>query len=187
MLRAQRVVPKQITKFSRAIPQTGPLPPKAAMASTASSHGPGSDAKEFGEVLKSSKRVVALCGAGLSAASGLDTFRGAGGMWRNHQATTLATPEAFERDPGLVWLFYSYRRHKALQAKPNAGHFSLMELSKKMPGFITLTQNVVSYHFLVVLFPTSHVLRVVYSLRCLESKRLTGRCLNSKSYLFRQY
>jgi NAD-dependent SIR2 family protein deacetylase len=108
----------------------------------ASIYGPSSDVQQFGEVLKSSKRVLALCGAGLSAASGLDTFRGAGGMWRNHQATTLATPEAFERDPGLVWLFYSYRRHKALQATPNAGHYALTELSKKMPDFITLTQNV---------------------------------------------
>jgi NAD-dependent deacetylase sirtuin 5 len=49
-----------------------------------------------------SRRILALCGAGLSAASGLDTFRGAGGMWRNHEATSLATPEAFARDPGLV-------------------------------------------------------------------------------------
>lgn len=104
--------------------------------------GPSSNVQEFKDVLKSSTRVLALCGAGLSAASGLDTFRGAGGMWRNHEATALATPVAFERDPGLVWLFYSYRRHKSLQAKPNAGHYALVELSKKMPDFITLTQNV---------------------------------------------
>jgi len=63
-------------------------------------------------------------------------------MWRNHKATSLATPEAFQRDPGLVWLFYSYRRHKALQAKPNPGHYALTELAKKMPEFIMLTQNV---------------------------------------------
>ena len=105
-------------------------------------YGPSSDVEEFGRVLKSSKRVLALCGAGLSAASGLDTFRGAGGMWRNHKATTLATPTAFRADPGLVWLFYSYRRHKALQAKPNAGHLALVKLAEKMPDFITLTQNV---------------------------------------------
>src|SRR4051794_38873073 len=97
---------------------------------------------EFQQVLASSTRVLALCGAGLSASSGLDTFRGAGGMWRNHEATSLATPEAFEDDPGLVWLFYSYRRHKALEAKPNMAHYALAELSKKMPGFVTLTQNV---------------------------------------------
>jgi NAD-dependent SIR2 family protein deacetylase len=112
-----------------------------------SSFGPSSDVEEFGRVLKSSKRVLALCGAGLSAASGLDTFRGAGGMWRNHQATTLATPTAFRADPGLVWLFYSYRRHKALQAKPNAGHVALVKLAEKMPDFITLTQNVDGKYF----------------------------------------
>ena len=63
-------------------------------------------------------------------------------MWRNHQATALATPTAFRADPGLVWLFYSYRRHRALQAKPNAGHVALAKLAEKMPNFITLTQNV---------------------------------------------
>ncbi|CZR51876.1 related to NAD-dependent histone deacetylase [Phialocephala subalpina] len=115
--------------------QAGPKPPK-------SSYGPSTDVQEFHDVLKSSKRILALCGAGLSAASGLGTFRGAGGMWRNHKATTLATPEAFERDPGLVWLFYSYRRHMALKAKPNAGHYALVEMSKKMGSFITMTQNV---------------------------------------------
>jgi NAD-dependent deacetylase sirtuin 5 len=67
-----------------------------------SSFGPSSDIEEFGDVLMGSRRILALCGAGLSAASGLDTFRGAGGMWRNHEATSLATPEAFARDPGLV-------------------------------------------------------------------------------------
>lgn len=131
----------KVTKLLRTM-ATGP-PPK-------SSSGPSSDVQEFQDVLKSSKRVLALCGAGLSAASGLDTFRGAGGMWRNHQATTLATPQAFERDPGLVWLFYSYRRHKALQAKPNAGHYALVELSKKMSDFITLSQNVDGIFFLLV-------------------------------------
>lgn len=143
-----------------------------------SKNGPSTSVEKFGEVLKGSKRIMALCGAGLSAASGLGTFRGPGGtssfsfifhtfsdasfcldlcsslswdqsstnktpgMWRNHKATTLATEDAFERDPGLVWLFYSYRRHKALEAHPNPGHYALAELSKKMPGFITLTQNV---------------------------------------------
>lgn len=63
-------------------------------------------------------------------------------MWRNHSAESLATPEAFERDPGLVWLFYSYRRHKALKANPNQGHVALAQLAKKKPNFLTLTQNV---------------------------------------------
>jgi NAD-dependent deacetylase sirtuin 5 len=104
--------------------------------------GPSTDAQEFSRLLASSSRVLALCGAGLSAASGLETFRGAGGIWRNHDAKALATPQAFRSDPGLVWLFYAYRRHKALQAAPNPGHHALAELARKMPGFITLTQNV---------------------------------------------
>ncbi|ESZ95615.1 hypothetical protein SBOR_4011 [Sclerotinia borealis F-4128] len=110
-------------------------------------HGPSNDIASFKKVLSSSTRVLALCGAGLGASSGLDTFRGPGGMWRNHRAQSLATLDAFTRDPGLVWLFYSYRRHKALAAEPNKGHFALAELAKRMrkgeeEGFVCLTQNV---------------------------------------------
>ncbi|CAG8950046.1 hypothetical protein HYFRA_00008278 [Hymenoscyphus fraxineus] len=102
-----------------------------------------SDIDKFRDVLGRSRRVLALCGAGLSAASGLDTFRGKGGFWRDYKATSLATPEAFEADPGLVWLFYAYRRHKALQAKPNMAHFALAELARKRgDGFLCLSQNV---------------------------------------------
>jgi NAD-dependent SIR2 family protein deacetylase len=100
------------------------------------------DLEAFSTHLKSSKRILALLGAGLSASSGLPTFRGAGGLWRNHEATSLATPEAFAADPGLVWQFYSYRRHMALQALPNKAHYALAELAKKKEGFITLSQNV---------------------------------------------
>lgn len=92
--------------------------------------------------LKQSKRVLALLGAGLSASSGLPTFRGAGGLWRTHDAISLASPNAFEGDPGLVWQFYNYRRHMSLQAKPNPAHYALAELARKMPGFQTLSQNV---------------------------------------------
>ncbi|KAI4283707.1 MAG: hypothetical protein L6R35_005071 [Caloplaca aegaea] len=103
---------------------------------------PAKDRDSFIEHLQKSNRILALCGAGLSASSGLPTFRGAGGIWRNHEATSLATPEAFEADPALVWQFYSYRRHMALNAKPNPAHYALAELARKRPGFVTLTQNV---------------------------------------------
>lgn len=92
--------------------------------------------------LKQSKRVLALLGAGLSASSGLPTFRGAGGLWRTHDSVSLATPQAFARDPGLVWQFYNYRRHMALSVQPNPAHYALAELARKMPGFQTLSQNV---------------------------------------------
>lgn len=100
------------------------------------------DAQSFGEHLKRSTRILALLGAGLSASSGLPTFRGAGGIWRNHDAVDLATPEAFDEDPALVWQFYSYRRHMALNAKPNKAHWALAELAKRNKHFITLSQNV---------------------------------------------
>jgi len=103
---------------------------------------PSTDVGSFVRHLQSSKRIVALLGAGLSASSGLPTFRGAGGLWRTYDATMLATPEAFDSDPGLVWQFYSYRRHMALNAKPNRAHLALAELARRNPDFITLSQNV---------------------------------------------
>ncbi|KAL4885678.1 DHS-like NAD/FAD-binding domain-containing protein [Aspergillus karnatakaensis] len=100
------------------------------------------DIKSFQEYLKGSKRIMALLGAGLSASSGLPTFRGAGGLWRAYDATDLATPEAFEANPDLVWQFYSYRRHMALKAQPNRAHYALAELARRNKEFITLSQNV---------------------------------------------
>ncbi|KAL5336648.1 DHS-like NAD/FAD-binding domain-containing protein [Aspergillus crustosus] len=101
-----------------------------------------SDIHSFQEYLKGSKRIMALLGAGLSASSGLPTFRGAGGLWRTYDATDLATPEAFEANPDLVWQFYSYRRHMALKAEPNRAHYALAELARRNKEFVTLSQNV---------------------------------------------
>ncbi|KAI0405615.1 DHS-like NAD/FAD-binding domain-containing protein [Xylaria palmicola] len=103
---------------------------------------PRTSITEFCELVKTSNRILALCGAGLSAASGLPTFRGAGGLWRNYDATALATPEAFEAEPALVWLFYAWRKHMALRAQPNQGHYALAELARKRENFLCLTQNV---------------------------------------------
>jgi NAD-dependent deacetylase sirtuin 5 len=100
------------------------------------------DLASFTEHLQSSTRIMALLGAGLSAASGLPTFRGPGGMWRTYDAMSLATPNAFRTDPGLVWQFYSYRRHMALNAQPNRAHLALAELANRRAGFLTLSQNV---------------------------------------------
>lgn len=97
---------------------------------------------DFHSHLLKSRRICALLGAGLSASSGLPTFRGAGGLWRTHDAISLATPEAFRADPSLVWTFYSYRRHMALNAKPNRAHLALAELAKRNNNFLTLSQNV---------------------------------------------
>ncbi|KAL1970042.1 hypothetical protein VTN77DRAFT_6447 [Rasamsonia byssochlamydoides] len=117
------------------------------MAETEAGQGPmpgisAADLQSFSQYLQGCTRILALLGAGLSASSGLPTFRGAGGLWRSFDATSLATPEAFNEHPGLVWQFYSYRRHMALKAKPNRAHFALAELAKRNKNFITLSQNV---------------------------------------------
>ena len=117
-------------------------PSHQLLTSMESSRKYSSDVQSFTEYLQRSTRIVALLGAGISAASGLPTFRGAGGIWRNNQAVSLATPGAFDRDPGLVWHFYSYRRHMALNAKPNPAHYALAKLAMKNPHFITISQNV---------------------------------------------
>lgn len=100
----------------------------------------------FHKHLLRSRTILAVVGAGLSASSGLPTFRGAGGLWRNYASIDLATPEAFLADPGLVWQFYSSRRYQALKVRPNKGHFALAELGRRMEDngkkFMMLTQNV---------------------------------------------
>ncbi|KAH6690691.1 Sir2 family protein [Plectosphaerella plurivora] len=105
---------------------------------------PSSDVAAFHALLSRnpSPRILALCGAGLSASSGLPTFRGAGGLWRNKEAVALANFDAFTRDPAQVWLFYAYRRHAALTVKPNAAHRALAALAEKQEHFLCLTQNV---------------------------------------------
>ncbi|KAH7920423.1 DHS-like NAD/FAD-binding domain-containing protein [Leucogyrophana mollusca] len=107
--------------------------------------------QEFRRIFGESNHIIVVAGAGLSAASGIPTFRDGGGMWRSLDVTTLATPEAFKANPSLVWQFYHYRRVKALQAKPNKAHRILARLSEphflakvapKAKSFNLITQNV---------------------------------------------
>lgn len=88
-----------------------------------------------------------LTGAGISAESGLATFRGSGGLWNGHRVDQVATPEAWQADPGLVWRFYSMRRRDALAAQPNAAHFALAEVERQLgERFYLCTQNVDDLH-----------------------------------------
>ncbi len=93
------------------------------------------------------RNIVILTGAGISAESGIDTFRGGGGLWEQHRVEDVATPEAFERDPNLVLRFYDMRR-SAIQTKlPNAAHFALGKLEAEWPGrLLIVTQNVDDLH-----------------------------------------
>lgn len=99
------------------------------------------------QFLRKASRVVALTGAGVSQESGLRTFRDAqSGLWAQFRPEDLATPQAFQRDPKLVWDWYAYRRRAARTAHPNPGHFALAEMEKKIPHFTLITQNVDGLH-----------------------------------------
>lgn len=87
-----------------------------------------------------------MTGAGVSAASGVPTFRGAGGLWKNFRPETLATPEAFERDPQLVWEWYAWRRSRIAECQPNDAHRVIAQWSHRYPGFKLITQNVDGLH-----------------------------------------
>jgi NAD-dependent deacetylase len=92
-------------------------------------------------------RIFVLTGAGVSAESGIPTFRGVGGLWRNYRIEEVASPHAWHRDPRLVWEFYSMRRHIAEAAKPNPAHFALASLERKLQDrLFHCTQNVDDLH-----------------------------------------
>jgi NAD-dependent deacetylase len=90
--------------------------------------------------------IVALTGAGVSAASGVPTFRGPGGLWQGYRAEDLATPEAFNRQPEVVWQFYAWRRQLIRGCRPNRAHACLAEIEHEVVDFTLITQNVDGLH-----------------------------------------
>ncbi|PYT12234.1 MAG: NAD-dependent deacylase [Acidobacteria bacterium] len=98
------------------------------------------------EWMESACSVAVLTGAGISAESGIPTFRGAAGLWRQYRPEDLATPEAFARDPKLVWEWYDWRRGLIAKAQPNAAHCALTRLERRVSDFTLITQNVDGLH-----------------------------------------
>lgn len=98
--------------------------------------------------LRTSVRIAVLTGAGVSKESGLRTFRDTmDGLWAQYRPEDLATPEAFERNPELVWEFYAARRLRTGEVQANAGHYALAEMEKHIPHFTLITQNVDGLHW----------------------------------------
>jgi NAD-dependent deacetylase len=97
--------------------------------------------------IRTAKSITVLTGAGISAESGVPTFREARtGLWQQYRPEDLATPEAFKNDPKLVWRWYAWRRHLVEEAYPNSGHFALAAMEQQVPSFNLITQNVDGYH-----------------------------------------
>jgi NAD-dependent protein deacetylase/lipoamidase len=121
--------------------------------------------------LEQARSVAVLTGAGVSAESGVPTFRDADGLWNQYRVQDLATPSAFARDPKLVWEWYNWRRSVLAEVKPNPGHFALAELERRVESFTLITQNVDGLHELA---GSRNVLRLhgsVWAVRCLACGR----------------
>jgi NAD-dependent deacetylase len=102
--------------------------------------------REAGKRIAGAQRVSVLTGAGVSAESGVPTFRGPQGLWKKFRPEELATPEAFARDPKLSWEWYDWRRQKLSACRPNAGHEALVRLEQAVAEFTLVTQNVDGLH-----------------------------------------
>ena len=104
------------------------------------------DVERVADVLRRARTITAMTGAGVSAASGIPTFRGADGYWKKMRPETLASREGFESDPRLVWEWYDWRRQKIRDARPNPAHDVLAKWTRERPGFTLITQNVDGLH-----------------------------------------
>ena len=126
--------------------------------------------KEVITAIKKSQKVVVLTGAGISAESGVPTFRGKDGLWRNHRPEELATPSAFQQDPKLVWEWYDWRRNLIKPLSPNEGHKFIVGIEHKKPEFQLITQNVDGLHQKAGSKKCLELHGNIWKMRCTEEK-----------------
>ena len=117
--------------------------------------------------------VTVLTGAGISADSGVPTFRGSEGLWKDHRPEELASPEAFARNPKLVWEWYNWRRELIATKRPNPAHAALVDLERKVPNFWLITQNVDGLHPLAGSQRLSEIHGNIWKVRCTQCGRVT--------------
>lgn len=134
---------------------------------------PGSDFSILKERLAAAQSITVLTGAGISADSGVPTFRGADGLWRNFRAEDLATPEAFERDPRVVWEWYNWRRELIAAKKPNPAHVAIAELEHRCAQFWLITQNVDGLHRTAGSQRLSEIHGNIWMVRCTACGQVT--------------
>jgi len=116
--------------------------------------------------------VTVLTGAGISADSGVPTFRGADGLWRNFRAEELATPAAFARDPRLIWEWYNWRREIIATKQPNPAHFAVADMERRFEGFWLVTQNVDGLHRAAGSQQLSEIHGNIWQVRCTACARV---------------
>jgi NAD-dependent deacetylase len=131
------------------------------------------DIKRAAEMIRNAKRIAVLTGAGISSESGVPTFRGKDGLWRQFRAEDLATPEAFSRDPKLVWEWYNWRRGLIGKVEPNPAHRILAKWETVFPEFALITQNVDGLHAKA---GSKNILELhgnIWNLRCTKEDTVT--------------
>ncbi len=133
----------------------------------------GSDLSILKERLAAARSITVLTGAGISADSGVPTFRGVEGLWRNFRAEDLATPEAFDRDPRLVWEWYNWRRELIATKKPNPAHEAIAELERRCAQFWLITQNVDGLHRTAGSQRLSEIHGNIWMVRCTACGQVT--------------
>jgi len=126
--------------------------------------------KELRGLIRSRRPLTVLTGAGISAESGVPTFRDNDGLWRNHDPMELATPEAFARDPKLSWEFYQERRSKLVEVAPNPGHQALAAFQKRRPDTALITQNVDALHREAGTEQVIEMHGCIWDVRCIECR-----------------
>jgi NAD-dependent deacetylase len=124
--------------------------------------------------LLSGRPLAVLTGAGISAESGLPTFRGPGGLWEGNRPEDLATPEGFARDPEKVWRFYAWRLEKLRGARPNEGHLALARMERILPRMTLVTQNVDGLHAAAGSRNLLELHGTLLYARCTECERRSG-------------
>ncbi|MGB0910414.1 MAG: SIR2 family NAD-dependent protein deacylase [Nitrospirales bacterium] len=122
--------------------------------------------------LAQAKSVTVLTGAGISADSGVPTFRGAEGLWKNFRPEELASPDAFEQDPKLVWEWYNWRRELLSTKKPNAAHDALVEIEQRIESFWLITQNVDGLHRAAGSTNVSEIHGNIWKVRCTNCRTI---------------
>ena len=124
--------------------------------------------------VRHAQSVTVLTGAGISADSGIPTFRGPEGLWKNFRPEELASPDAFARDPKLVWEWYNWRRELLATKSPNPAHKALVNLEKLIPDFWVITQNVDGLHAVAGTQHLSEIHGNIWKVRCTQCHKTTA-------------
>lgn len=135
--------------------------------------------EEARSALRKAQRVAVLTGAGISAESGVPTFRASDGLWEGHRIEDVATPDGFRRDPKLVWKFYNARRANVRTVKPNPGHEALAKMEQHWgKNFTIITQNVDGLHYVAGNQQVLEVHGSLYRTRCTRCAKIENRQLD---------